>query len=168
MKRIFAALLLVGVGTLSVAGFQGPKVVESQKLKDESLLGTWVLDVGKSTFSTGAPDKRTMTFERVADGIRHVTDTSANQGAFAEQRYRLQYTFKIDGKEYPADVQMPVSTVSFKRVDTNTIERSGRYRGEIVETVTYSVSADRNVLTVTQMGNLNGTEVSSVQVFSRQ
>ena len=136
----------------------------------EPLLGSWVLDVGKSTFGAGAgaPDKRTMTFERAADGIRHVTDTTANQGGFNEQRYRLQYTFKLDGKEYPADVQMPVSTVSFKRVDGNTIVRSGKYRGEVVETVTYAVSADRSVLTVTQMGNLNGAEVSSVQVFSRQ
>jgi hypothetical protein len=136
----------------------------------EPLLGTWALDVGKSTFSAGAgaPDTRTMTFDRVAAGIRHVTETSANQGGFAEQRYRLQYTFKIDGKEYPADVQMPVSTVIFKRIDANTIERSGKYRGEVVETVTYSVSADRNVLTVTQTGNLNGADVSSVQVFSRR
>ena len=133
----------------------------------EPLLGTWMMDRAKSTFSGIPPDKRIMKFEKVADGIRHITETT-NLSGFIEDIYRLQYTFKIDGKDYAADAQMPVNVVSFKRIDANALERNGKYRGEVVETVTYQVSADGKVLTLTQKGNLNGAEVSSVQVFNRQ
>ena len=142
---------------------------------NDPLVGTWLLDNAKSDFggqtnflgTTSAPDKRTMKFERVPEGIRHSTETVDTSG-FSAEIYRLQYTFKVDGKDYKADPQMPVNTVSFKRIDANTIERSGTYRGAVVETVTYAVSADGKVLTATQKGMLNGAEVNTVQVFNRQ
>lgn len=165
-KRIdgkLASAVLVGVLAV-VAGVGGRHLLAQA---NEPLLGTWVLDRAKSTFGGQAPDRRTMKFEKVADGIRHVTDT-ATTGGFLEDTYRLQYMFKIDGKDYPADGQMPVGTVSFKRIDANTVVRTGKYRGETIETVTYSVSPDGKVLTATQQGTLNGAEVSSVQVFTRQ
>ena len=124
-------------------------------------MGTWVLDRANSTFSGNVPERRSMTFEKVANGIRHTTETL--QG---EVTYKLVYVFQIDGKDYPADVQMPLSFVSFKRVNANTLERSGKYLGMVVETVTYQVSG--KVMTVTQMGTLNGQEVSSKQIFNKQ
>ena len=133
----------------------------------DRLLGTWVMDANKSTFSGNAPNKRTMKFETVSDGIRHTTDTVTTAGLVGES-YRLEYTFKIDGKDYPADPAMPLSTVSFKRVDANTVERQGKYRDEIVETVKYVVSPDGKRLTVNQRGTLNGADVSSQQIFTRQ
>jgi len=132
----------------------------------DRLLGAWVLDRAKSTFTGQAPDKRTMKFESGPNGIKHTTDTAA--GGVLEDTYRLQYTFKIDGKEHPADPQMPVSTVSFKWIDANTLERKGTYRGEVIETVTYQISTDGKTLTATQQGTLNGAQISSVQVFTRQ
>src|SRR5262245_23546519 len=50
---------------------------------EDMMLGTWKLDLTRSTFNStvpfygGTPPKsRTMRFERVASGIRHVTDTA--------------------------------------------------------------------------------------------
>jgi ABC-type glycerol-3-phosphate transport system substrate-binding protein len=124
-------------------------------------MGTWLLDRGNSTFSGNVPERRSMTFEKVANGIRHTTETL--QG---EVTYKLAYVFQIDGKDYPADVQMPLSFVAFKRANTNTLERTGKYLGMVVETVTYQVAG--KVMTVTQNGTLNGAEVSSRQLFNRQ
>jgi hypothetical protein len=135
---------------------------------NEPLLGTWVMNVQKSTFSGAAPDKRTMKFEKVPEGIRHTTDSVNNGGFGLVDSYRLQYTFKIDGKDYPADPAMPVGMVSFRRVDPNTVERTGKYLGEVIETVKYAVSTDGKTMTLTQNGTLNGVEVMSVQVFTRQ
>ena len=123
-------------------------------------MGTWVLDRANSTFSGNVPERRSMTFEKAAGGIRHTTVTL--QG---EVTYKLTYVFQIDGKDYPADVQMPLSVVAFRRVNGNTLERSGKYLGMVVETVTYQVAG--KVMTVTQSGTLNGTEVSSRQIFSK-
>jgi len=155
--------LVIGVFAYAAVG----GIVPLRGQANEPLLGSWVLDLAKSTFSGVAPDKRTMKFEKVADGIRHLTET-VTTGGFFEDTYRLQYTFKIDGKDYPADAQMPVGFVSFKRIDANTVERTGKYQGKIIETVRYSVSADGKVLTATQQGTLNGAEVTSTQVFTRQ
>lgn len=131
----------------------------------DSILGTWVLDRTKSIFSENVPEKRTMTFEKVANGIRHTTET---QRGGSEVTYKLQYVFQIDGKEYPADNAMPLSTVAFKQVNPNTLERSGKYQGQVVETVTYQVSGGGKVLTVTQKGTISGVEISSTQVFDRR
>ena len=130
---------------------------------NEPWMGTWILERGKSTFSGAVPERRTMTFEKAPAGIRHGTETL--QG---EVTYKLNYTFQIDGRDYPADVQMPVGMVAFKRVNATTLERSGKYQGEVIETVTYQASANGKVLTVTQNGTTNGVEVTSRQVYNRK
>jgi len=157
VSRVQAAAAIV------VALAQIPAVAQASN----PFIGTWVMDRAQSTFSAGVPDKRVMRFEQVAAGIKHTTETT-NLSGFVEDIYRLQYTFKVDGKDYPADAQMPVNVVSFKQIDARTLERTGKYRGEAVETVTYQLSQDAKVLTLTQKGTLNGAEVNSVQVFNRQ
>jgi hypothetical protein len=148
---VVTAAVLLGVVARTPASAQGA----------DPWMGTWVLDRANSTFSGNVPERRSMTFEKVANGIRHITETL--QG---EVTYKLTYVFQIDGKDYPADVQMPLSFVSFKRVNASTLERSGKYLGMVVETVTYQVAG--KVMTVTQTGTLNGNEVSSKQIFNKQ
>ena len=150
---LMAALLLVAMAAETRLAAQG----------SEPWMGTWVLDRDKSTFSGAVPERRTMTFENDAAGIRHITES-----LMGEITDKVQYTFKVDGKEYPADVQMPVGQVSFKRINATTLERSGTYQGKVVETSTYQVSANGKVLTATMHGSANGLEVMSKQVYNRQ
>jgi hypothetical protein len=68
---------------------------------------------------------------------------------------------------------MPLTTVSLRRSDARTIVRTGTYRGKVVETITYVLSADGGTLTATQVGanrDAAGNEIpiSSIQVFRRQ
>ena len=58
--------------------------------------------------------------------------------------------------------------MSLKRVDDQTVERTGKIQGQVVETETRTVSNNGKVLTVTTKGNRDGTEYSSVQVYDRQ
>ena len=155
MIRGAAAVILAAV--LFGASAQIPASAQAA----DPWMGTWILDRANSTFSGNVPERRSMTFEKVANGIRHTTETL--QG---EVTYKLAYVFQVDGKDYPADVQMPLSFVSFKRANANTLERSGKYLGMVVETVTYQVAG--KVMTVTQSGTLNGAEVSSKQIFNKQ
>jgi hypothetical protein len=158
---------------------------ETESLKDdlrpaqhaEPLLGTWILDLSRSRFYSRIPfyggtppGKRVMIFERLGDGFRHVVETTTLE---LRETYRLQYVFKIDGRDYPADPQMPVDVVSFRRIDAYAIERTARYRQKVIETMTSHVSEDQKTLTVIQQGNNydsfgNTIEVSSTQVFTRQ
>ena len=58
--------------------------------------------------------------------------------------------------------------ISIMCVDANTIERMGKIKGQVVETVMYTVSQNGKVLTITQKGTVNGINYGSVQVFDRQ
>lgn len=133
--------------------------------KKDPILGTWKLDVAKSTFPAAAPARRTMTFAAVPNGIKQsiTTTTSGN----AEVTYDLVYTAKFDGKDYPADVASSFNTIEMKRVDAHTIERIGKTKGQVVETETYTVSPDGKTLSVKQEGDNNGVAFKTAQVFER-
>jgi hypothetical protein len=138
----------------------------------DPLIGSWKLNRALSTFEPGPPpETRTTTFEMVGGALRHVTET---QSRFQNERSatglggrdRVEYTAKFDGREYPISNSF-LSTVSLKRIDSHTTERTGKVRGEVVETSTRQVSADGKTLTITTMGINDGMEYDSVQVFDR-
>lgn len=146
--------------------------------RQDPLLGTWLLDRARSTFNSriplyggSPPAKRVMTFEQAGDRLRHRTETTDTDNL--GETYRISYTFKIDGRDYAADPQMPVAFVRFVRTDARTITRTSTYQGRVVETAVYRVSADGKTLTVRQNASNhdaagNAVDVGSVQVFVRQ
>jgi hypothetical protein len=110
------------------------------------------------------PQDRTMTFEIKGDEITHITATF-NQ--FLSAHDRITYTARFDGKDYPI-IGTALDTVSVKRVDRNTIERTGKIRGMPTEACTMKVSSDGKTLTVSIRGSFNGTDYSSEQILTRQ
>jgi len=132
--------------------------------KDDPLIGRWVLDRAKSEFSGAPPERRITIFELTPDGrMRHVTETVIANGSTD----KVEYSAKYDGQDNPISNSF-LWTVSVKRIDTRTSERSGKVNGEVVETSTRTVSADGQLLTITTKGMSNGNEYSSVQVFTRE
>lgn len=160
-RMALVALVLVATCTLDARLSAQRNARGSAPQPTDPFLGTWVLDRAKSTFTGAVPAWRNHTFERVPTGIRHLTET--RQG---DAIYKLQYTFQVDGKDYPADIAMSVNMVTFKQVDANTLERTGKLQGEVLETVTYKLSADGKVMTITQDISANNT--SSVQHFDKK
>ena len=131
--------------------------------KQDAFVGTWAMDPDKSTFTPGpAPVERYMTFEMSDKGMMHLTKTPGQLGSS-----NIVYTAKFDGKDYEI-LGSGLDTVSLKRVDGNTIERSGKESGKVSETAVLKVSPDGKTLNVTTKGNFRGTEYSSVQIFVRQ
>jgi len=126
---------------------------------DGPLIGNWKLEPAKSTFIGAAPSDRTMTFAKVKDGIKHTINTTGG-GRGGEERYTLSYTFNVDGKDYKPDISMPLDSVSFHRIDTNTVERDGKDRGQVIDKEVFKVSPDGKTLTVTETRqNTTGVEV---------
>jgi hypothetical protein len=154
---------LLGIATVLAGWFclDGPRLFA--QTKDDPFIGRWVLDRARSEFSGAPPEKRLTVFELTPAGIRHLTDTVVANGSTD----RVEYTAKYDGK----DVQIQNSflwTVSLKRIDVRTIERSGKIMGMVVETSTRTVSPDGQTLTIKTDGTNGGNEYSSVQVFTRE
>ena len=130
----------------------------------DPFVGSWAMDPDKSTFTPGpVPMERYMTFEMSDKGMTHVTKTPSLFGGSSN----ITYTAKFDGKDYEI-LGTGLDTVSLKRVDANTIERTGKESGKVSETAVMKVSPDGKTLTITTKGNFRGTEYNSVQIFTRQ
>ncbi len=154
MRRLAACL---GVAVLGAAlGYAQAK---------DPFVGSWSMDPDKSTFKPGpAPTERDMTFAMSDKGMTHSITTPTGFGGNTDE---ISYTAKFDGKDYEI-LGTGLDTVSLKRVNANTIERTGKEGGKISETAVFKVSPDGKTLTITTKGNFRGTEYSSVQVFVRQ
>ncbi len=140
-----------------------PRLIVAQA-KDDPLIGRWVLDRARSEFSGNVPEKRVTIFELAPDGaLKHVTETIVANGSTD----RVEYAAKYDGKEVPITNSF-LWTVSVKRIDARTSERSGKVMGEVVETSKRTVSPDGQTLTIVTTGVNNGNEYSSTQVFTRE
>jgi hypothetical protein len=134
----------------------------------DSIVGTWVLDLSKSDFmpENDALRSRTMVFEAVDKGVKCTITTLTERGN-GRVTIDSSYTAHYDGKDVPID-SSALDTVALKRIDANTIERTGKIRGQVVETAAMKVSSDGKILTVTTKGTINGEDYSSSQVFARQ
>ena len=159
--------------TLGVVVAFASAVAVTVSAQTGSEIGTWKVNVAKSTFSPGpAPKSRTLTFEAVGQGVKlSVEGVNADGSKFAQT-----YTANYDGKDVPLTVNDPaasssadVDTVSMKRINATTVERTDKKGGKVFGTLTRVVSADGQSMTNTFKGtNPQGQAVNNVIVFDKQ
>jgi hypothetical protein len=152
--------------TLGVAMVAGIAVLSAQGMKDANpRVGSWTLDVAKSKYSPGpAPKSQTLKIEAVGEGERVTSESTTATGKTV-----VVYTANYDGKPYPIKGSETADTVSLKRIDSHTSERTDSQGGKVVQTFTRVVSKDGKTMTVTIKGtNAQGQPVSNVVVFERQ
>ena len=166
-RRFLTVAVTLGVAILLQGG---SAFAQAKAQAKDPVIGTWILDLSQSKFEgADAPGKRTMVFTAVGDAIKHTTSTIPAGVPGIVVAGGNEYTAKTDG----VDVHITGSfldTVSLKRIDARTVERTGKVMGKVVETMTRTLSADGKTLTVTTKGTNPTTETdySSVQVFTRQ
>jgi hypothetical protein len=132
---------------LSAALLFGSRPASAQA--KDPLAGNWVLNFGKSDFgNVPAPTNKTITIAAVDNGFDQTVKIQNANGAWDE----MQFTAKYDGKEYPMPTASPLSAITLKKVDANTIEQVGIIRKKPAETVTYKLSGGGKVLTITTVG----------------
>ena len=79
---------------------------------------------------------------------------------------RVTYTARLDGKDYPVDASS--TRVALRRVDATTIERLATGDRSSKETAQWTLSADRQELTMVTSGvDVAGAPYSSTQVYGR-
>ena len=134
----------------------------------DPLLGTWILDLAKSNFTPdNLPQKRVLIITAKDGGIRFVMRTTASGGLDNGMISENEFTAKYDNKDNEISESV-LDTVALRKVDTNTIERTGKIRGNTVETSTMKLTPDGKMLAITTKGSVSGNEYSSVQVYEKQ
>ena len=79
------------------------------------------------------------------------------------------YTANFDGKDYPLTGSPTADTVSLKRSNARTTERTDKKGGKVVTTLKRVVSQDGKTMTVTTKGtNAEGKPTNNVIVFEKQ
>jgi hypothetical protein len=148
---IVGAILAIGTSAASAA---------------DAVIGTWKLNVAKSTFSPGpAPKSQIRTYAESAQGIVLTLKIVAADG----KESTTTLTFKDDGKPYAVSGNPDFDTVSVKRVDALTVNSTQMKAGVNVGTGVRTVSKDSKTLTFAQKGTHDGgVKFDDVLIYDRQ
>jgi hypothetical protein len=148
---LVATIIAIGTGTALAA---------------DAVVGTWKLNLAKSTFSPGpAPKSQTRIYSQSAQGITVIVKTTAADGKDSS----TTLTYKEDGKPYPASGSPDFDMVSVTRVDALTAHSSQMKAGATVGSAVRTVSKDGKTLTFAQkLTHANGTKYDDVSVYDRQ
>jgi hypothetical protein len=132
-----------------------------------SNLGTWKLNLAKSTFAPGtAPKSATFTNVAAGAGVKTTSDSVAADGTAIHSEYTVIY----DGKDNPITGNSRNGDVAAgTRIDANTVRFIYKKDGKVTITQTGVVSSDRKTYTITAKGtNTLGQTVNTVAVYEKQ
>ena len=136
--------------------------------QSEPRVGTWELNLAKSTFSPGPPPKKqTLTFQAAGpQWIALLQGTEASGKPINPDMNNLAINF--DGKDHPT-ANADYDTTAWKRIDANTYQAIRKKAGKIVLTSTNVVSKDGKTMTITTKGvNAVGQSIHNVRVYDKQ
>ena len=152
----------------------------------DPIIGTWVLNVAKSTFSPGpAPRSESRTYimetektKLTARGVaeprtfvsvrQEIKATSQGVDGYGQPMTR-EWTIVRDGRDRPVTGDPDVDMLSLTPIDALTSALTLKRAGRIVITGTQAISRDGKVMTVTTTGiNAKGQTINDVAVFDKQ
>jgi hypothetical protein len=131
----------------------------------ESLEGSWLLNVEKSTFKVApGPRGQTRTYS-MHDGVERLV---ARGVSWDKKPTLVRYEARYDGKDYDITGSLGGDNISLRRSDANTTESSQKRNGKVAIVATRTVSADGKTLTVVSKGTTaEGQEIDSTLIFER-
>jgi hypothetical protein len=129
-------------------------------------IGTWKLNLAKSTYNAGQPPKSTtIVIEAAGDGTKVTADTVLSDGTSR----RISYTATYDGKDSKVTGSPDYDMVSIKRTAPSTTEGERKKGGRVLQTFKRTVSADGKTMTVMSKGiSGGGQKVDNVLVYDKQ
>jgi hypothetical protein len=160
LKRARLLAAIVGVSTIGLAGTVLAQAADPQ-------VGTWKLNVAKSTYHPGpGPKSATTVIEVAGAGAKLTVEQTMADGTVRHWGFTADY----DGKDVPVTGDSPdADTVARTRVDANTVKTVSKKGGKVTLTQTSTVSADGKTRTVRTNGvNATGQKVNSVAVYEKQ
>lgn len=130
-------------------------------------LGTWNLNIAKSTYDPGPPPKSDTRVNELweTDGYTQIITVVQADGTHTDARLSAHY----DGKDYKVTGWPDAETIAVKRVDANTLDFTLKRGGMVVETGNIALTNNGKTRTITTRGtNAKGQKVNIVAVYDRQ
>ena len=132
----------------------------------DASVGTWKLNVAKSTFKPGPPPAaETRIYKAQPKGVKTTVKTT-----WADQKTTtVEYPANYDGKDYPVEGSRDVDAVALTRMDDFTSAATLKHAGKEIGVARRVVSPDRKTMTISYKGiNTRGDLVDNVAVYDRQ
>lgn len=132
----------------------------------DPVVGTWELNVAKSTFTAGPVIKsQTRTYSQSGPNITLVMKTVGASGKETTTRT----TYQLNGKDFPVMGAADYDSLSAKQVDTQTAEFTLKRAGKAVGTTSRTVSKDgKTLLSRSKSTTATGEKSENVLVFDKQ
>jgi hypothetical protein len=132
----------------------------------DPVVGTWQLNVSKSTFTAGQAIKsQTRTYSHSGGTVSLDMKTAGADG----KESTTHTTYQFNSKDAPVTGNPDYDTLSPKRVDRNTAKFTLKRAGKVVGTTSRTVSKDGATLTSkTKITTATGEKSENVLVFDKQ
>ena len=155
------------VGSVLAFGLSAANAAAQTVPPGNPIVGTWKLNVAKSSFIPGPGWRsQTRTYRAAPDGSVEIEWIGV--GASGEPMH-VSFISRLDGKDYPMAGSANYDTLNAVQVDAFTVKSEEKRGGKIVGIAIRKVSPDGKVLTITDEGtNRKGEKFSQVLVFDRQ
>lgn len=159
VMRMGIACAFMGAGLVAI-------VSQAAAAQADPLIGTWKLNVAKSSYTPGpAPKATTLTYTAASAGLKAVADGTPATGAPT----KVEFTITYDGKDHPAKGSPDFDASAYQKSDGYTTLFTRKKKGKVVQHGTRVLSKDLKTLTVTTDGtNASGAKVHSVAVYEKQ
>ncbi|MDB6046689.1 MAG: hypothetical protein JWM63_5240 [Gammaproteobacteria bacterium] len=159
MRKLLVRAVLAIVATAAGVAFAAAPV-------PDPVVGTWQLDVPKSTFTSGpALKSQTRTYSQSGPSITLVMKTVGADG----KEVTSHTTYLLDGKDFPVKGNPDYDSLSGKQVDSNTAKFTLKKGSKTVGTTSRTVSKDGKTMTSkSNITTADGEKSESVMVFDKQ
>jgi hypothetical protein len=160
--RTRQACLLTVVASVVLVVLGGEAVAQSN-----NDVGTWNLNVAKSTYSPGpVPKSATLRIEPAGAGVKVTVDQVLPDGT----KRHWEYTANYDGKDNRITGNNPdADMVARTRINATTIQSVNKNGGKVTTTNTSIISSDGKTRTITTKGtNGQGQTVNNLGVYEKQ
>jgi hypothetical protein len=152
----------------------------------DPILGTWVLNVAKSKFTSGpAPKSESRTYVMEGQETRLTSKDVSEPRRYVSVRQEIkakservgddgssttvEWTIVYDGRDRPVSGDVDAETLSMQRLDALTTKFTQKRAGSSVIVGTVAISRDGRVMTITTQGiNVKGQPIDDVLVFDKQ
>src|SRR5262245_14221865 len=115
----------------------------------DPVIGTWKLNVAKSTYSPGpAPKSQTRIYEEHLGGVRVTIKTVHADG----QSTSVQHPLNYDGKEQPVTGSSSADSIALEKIDDYTSEAILKHATRVIGSNRRVVSRDGKTMTITYQG----------------
>jgi hypothetical protein len=143
--------------------------VLSRAQASDPWIGTWKMNIEKSTFLTPGPKPTVPTvvkLEPAPNGMKTTIDAVNAQG----QKTHTESVGAFDGKDNPVKGSLnPNPTSALRKIDARTFEVQNKVNGKPTVTNRVTVAADGKTFTVTQSGtNVQGQAVKRTLFSEKQ